>query len=359
MLARLAKIVWSEAPMQTMLLAAGLPGIWVIVRRRPVRGWALAGFCGAGLGWGYLAGAAGSLDFLQPGRHTFAMYSGLSIAGAAGIERAVRRLGLSRPPRLGGWAVVGLLLVGIRVVGPSVVGSVRIHLGGEGFLSSRPSPQLRWVVDRVSRHVVAGERLLYEEGGKDLPDVPDPYQRGRFSGLLPHRTGIELIGGPYLHAALSTNFTQFGEGKLFGRADWDRDHFVRYARLYRPSAILCWSPHARRFCRENPDLIRIVDELKTPVGTLIFGRVEGFGGATIRGRARVEARAGRLRVTEMTPDLDGSIVLRYHFVPCLKARSSVACEPEFQEEDPVPFIRLRPPPGIRDVELEMAFPAGL
>jgi hypothetical protein len=208
------------------------------------------------------------------------------------------------------------------------------------------------VVDRVARYVKPGERLLYEEGGKDLPRIPDPYRRGRFSGLLPQRMGVELIGGPYLHAALTTNFTQFGEGRLVGRADWDRDFFVRYARLYRPSAILCWSPHARKFCRENPDLIRILED----DGILLLGRVEGFGGDTIRGQARVEASPGRLRVTGMVPDLDGSVVLRYHFVPCLTTRPSVACEPEFQEEDPVPFIRLRPPPGMSDVELRMAFP---
>ena len=74
-----------------------------------------------------------------------------------------------------------------------------------------------WVVDRVKRHVKPGERLLYEEGGFDLPGVPDPFQGGRFSGLLPDRTGVEVIGGPYLHASLTTNFTQFGEGKLFGK----------------------------------------------------------------------------------------------------------------------------------------------
>jgi hypothetical protein len=159
---------------------------------------------------------------------------------------------------------------------------------------------------------------------------------------LPHRTRVEVIGGPYLHAALTTNFTQFGEGKLFGRADWDRDFFVRYARLYRPSAILCWSPHARDFCRANPDLIRILDD----DGSLIIGRVNGFGGDTIRGRARVEAGPGWLRVRDMVPDLDGSVVLRYH----------VACEPELLEEDPVPFIRLRPTPGLQDVELKMALP---
>jgi hypothetical protein len=297
------------------------------------------------MAWGYLAGASGSLDFLQPGRHTFALYSGLAIAGAASLERALGHLGAgaSRWDRLDRLATAGALLLALRILGPSLTNSLHNHLAGPGepFLSSRPSPRLHWVLDRVKHHVKPGERLLYEEGGKDLPGIPDPYQHGRFSGLLPHRTGVELIGGPYLHAALNTNFTQFGEGRLFGRADWDRDFFVRYARLYRPAAILCWSPHARKFCRANPDLIRIVEE----DGPFIIGRVNGFGSDAIRGQARVEAVPGRLMVREMVPDLDGSVVLRYHFVPCLKARSSVACEPELLEEDPVPFIRLRPPPA--------------
>ena len=162
-----------------------------------------------------------------------------------------------------------------------------------------------------------------------------------------------MIGGPYLHASLTTNFTQFGEGKLFGRADWDRDFFVRYARLYRPSAILCWSPHARAFCRANPDLIRVLED----EGPLLIGRVEGFGGDTIRGQARVEAAPGRLRVTRpRLPTLTDRSCCGITSSRVSRARSSVACEPEFVEQDPVPFIRLRPPPGIRDVELKMAFP---
>jgi hypothetical protein len=338
-----------------MLIVGGLPGLFLLPRRTLVPGLALCGFCASGMAWGYLAGANAALDFLQPGRHTFAFYSGLAIACAIAIEESLRHLRSisSRWLRPDFWAAAGLILIGVRLLGPTFVDSIRFHLGsGEPFLSSRPSPRLRWVVDRVQRHVQPGERLLYEEGGKDLPGIPDPFRRGRFSGLLPHRSGVELISGPYLHAALTTNFTQFGEGKLFGRKDWDRDFFVRYARLYRPSAILCWSPHARKFCRENPDLIRILDD----DGRLIIARVNGFGGDTIRGRARVEAGPGWLRVRDMVPDLDGSVVLRYHFVPCLTTRSPVACEPEFLEEDPVPFIRLRPAPGIQDVELKMAFP---
>jgi hypothetical protein len=354
-LERLAHIFWTEMPIETILIVGSLPGLFLLLRRSLLPGLSLGCFCASGMAWGYLAGANPALDFLQPGRHTFALYSGLAIAGAVAIEESLRHLRSlpSRWLRADCWAAAGLILIGIRILGPTLVESIRIHLtAGEPFLSSRPSSRLHWVLDRVRRHVKPGERLLYEEGGKDLPGIPDPYRRGRFSGLLPHRFGVELIGGPYLHAALTTNFTQFGEGKLFGRVDWDRDFFVRYARLYRPSAILCWSPHARAFCRANPDLIRIEED----DGSFIIGRVNGFGGETIRGRARVEAGQGWLRVRDMVPDLDGSVVLRYHFVPCLTTRSSVACEPELLEEDPVPFIRLRPAPGIQDVDVRMALP---
>jgi hypothetical protein len=204
-----------------------------------------------------------------------------------------------------------------------------------------------WVLSRVKRHVAAGERLYYEEGGFAVPGAPEPFQGGRFSGLLPWRLGIEVVGGPYLHAALTTNFTQFGEGRLFGKANWDRAWFERFARLYRPAAILCWSPGAKAFCRSNPDLVEIKDD----IGGLLIGRVRGFEGATIEGRARVIATPGRLRVSEAEAGVDGTLILRYHSVPCLRTDPPVAWEPVLLDEDPVPFIRLRPPPGVATFEL--------
>ncbi len=51
-------------------------------------------------------------------------------------------------------------------------------------------------------------------------------------------------------------------------------------------------------------------------------------------------------------------MLRYHSVPYLTTSPPVACEPEYREDDPVPFIRLRPPAGTSDVELELHFPVG-
>jgi hypothetical protein len=205
------------------------------------------------------------------------------------------------------------------------------------FLSSRPPRRLTTITEWIKRTMKPGERLLYEEGGFDIPDAPDPFLGGRYSGLLPHSTGIEVLGGPYLHASLLTNFTQFGENTLFGKKRWGRDHFVRYATLYRPVAIACWSPWAKQFCRENPDLV----EIGFDDGVLLLGRIRGFGGLVIQGKAEVQAVAGKLQVLPLASGVDGKIVLRYHSVPTLRSNHGESIEPVVMEDDPVPFIGLK------------------
>lgn len=350
---RLWQIVTIEPPIQRVLWVGSLPGFVLLARRDRLRTLGLLVFVGSGFFWGYLAGGFRDLDFLQPGRHTYALYSGLTIVAGFALARVLTWLGERSRFRLDRWALLALVILGIGYFGPIVNHSLRARVFGPiPFLSSRPSPRLLWVVSRLKRIVAPGERLLYEEGGFGLPGVPDPFQGGRFSGLLPEKLGIELIGGPYLHAALTTNYTQFGEGKLFGRSDWDRDWFVRHARLYRPSAILCWSPRARAFCADNPDLI----EVEVDDGVVAIGRVKGFAGAAIEGKADVQSSPGRLRVSNAAGGVDGSVVLRYHSVPCLRIDPPAAWAPVLLESDPVPFIKLRPPPGA--VTFELRFPPG-
>jgi hypothetical protein len=348
---RLWQIFTVEAPIECLLWAGAAAGLAVLTRQRTVAAVALAAFLAAGCFWGYLAGAFRSLDPLQPGRQTYAFYTAAALAtgiAASEIAARVRGAGIGRLDR---WLILGGLLVGIRLFGPSLSASVQARLRGpEPFLSSRPTTRLRWIVEQVRKHVKPGERLLYEEGGKSQPGFPDIFHGDRYSGLLPFLTRVEMLGGPFLRVLVKENFTQFGEGRLFGEENWGRDHFVRYARLYRPAAILCWSPHARAFCGANPDLIKVLED----DGVLLFGRVEGFGGDTIVGTAEVDAEPGRLRVSHATPGVDGMVVLRYHSVPCLRTRPQVLWDSVYLERDPVPFIRLRQPSGL--VTLELGFP---
>ena len=315
----------------------------------------------AGFGWGYLAGLTRAVDFLQPGRHTYALYLAASVLGGVFLDELIRKM-REGPGRLDLWVSVALLLLGARIFGPSLIAFVPDRLGWtEGtrpFLTSQPSPTLRWIVKQVRSSMKPGERLLYEEGGQAMQGgESDPFDDGRFSGLLPYLTGVEMLGGPYLKVSLTTNFTQFGEGKLFGRADWDEAFFREYAAIYRPSAILCWSTHAVNFCRSHPELIEVVEvtpytrervdprtgQMGLERKEILFGRVKGYGGMAARGEADVEAEPGRLVVrSSRTEEPDGLVVLRYHSVPKLRTRPPVAIEPVRLGEDPVPFIGFRP-----------------
>ena len=63
----------------------------------------------AGFFWGYLAGGFPALDFLQPGRQTYAFYTGLALAGGAGMDAFFLRLrgGGDGRSRLDRWAMAG------------------------------------------------------------------------------------------------------------------------------------------------------------------------------------------------------------------------------------------------------------
>ena len=366
---RLAAIFWKDASILAVLVALFVPGIVAIWRRSSIQAAAVLGFAAAGFGWGYLAGFARTFDVLQPGRHTYALGLACALTGGMLLGEVMARLRPGRG-RLDLWATLAVLAIGVRLFGPGFMATTPARLGFRGlppFLSSRPPERLTWVLDRITERLKPGARIFYEEGGEEPPGVPDPFQGGRFSGLLPSLTGVELIGGPYLKASIATNYAQFGGGKFLGKADWTRAQFVRAAEIYRPAAIVCWSPKAVAFCKANPDLITIEESdvrdlsVSDPVtqqlglakSELIFGTVKGYGGPTSRGRASVTASPGRLVVRGAEADeVDGLVVLRYHSVPFLKARPPVRLEEVRLGDDPVPFIGFRPPPGAFTLELD-------
>jgi hypothetical protein len=344
-----------EPPIESALWFVGLPGLVLLVKARPFVGYTALAFVGTGFFWGYLAGGFRSLDFLQPGRQTYAFYTALALVSGVSLSAFVGAL-FRRQRALG--IASAILLAGLFWwwLHAHLDRSLRSHLNPvQPMLSSRPAPQLQWVVNRLKKYVRPGDRLLYEEGGFDIRGLRDPFQfglqHGRYSGLIPYLVpGVELLGGPYLHVALKTNFTQFGEGRLFGKEEWTDNDFRRYAKLYRPSAILCWTPRSTHFCRTHPDLIQVVED----DGVLLIGRVLGYEGSAIRGEAEVRAEPGKLRVRVLSGELDGLAVLRYHFVPCLRSSPSVPLVPVYLEDDPVPFIGIRPTPF--EVTIEMTFP---
>ena len=188
------------------------------------------------------------------------------------------------------------------------------------MLSSQPTPRALWIISNVRAHVKPGERLLFEETGLAVAGLGDPFGTKHLSPILPEMTGVEVLGGPYLHATVTTNFTQFGENKLFEKVLWDRAFFVRYARLYRPSAICCWSPRARALLpgQSRPDQ-GFGGRPDDPDRSRDRPASEGprFGG---RPRSRPEPNRLVVRNAVADPQGDGRVILRYHAVPYLRGR---------------------------------------
>ncbi len=353
---RIVHIATSEAPILAILVAFGLMGLVVLARGNGIGAAALGSFLAVGFGWGYLAGLFRALDALQPGRHTYAFYMACVLGSGIALGEVVERLRTAGRSRLDLWLLVGFAIVSVRMLGPYLAEEYSLRFAGNidpaaprswPVLRARSVPRLIWLVDRLREHAKPGERLLYEETGFGVANQVDPYGNRHFSGALPWLTGLEVIGGPFLHSTVTTNFTQFGEGKLCGDANWGVEQFDRYARIYRPTVIVCWTTKARNFCLSHPERIKVVAD----DGTNVVGRVLGFEGATSVGSASVVAKGGRLEVSDVKPGPDGLTVLRYHAIPYLQASPPATLEEVTLEEDPVPFIGLRGVTGPTTIEL--------
>src|SRR6185312_11136642 len=125
--------------------------------------------------WGYLAAGLEVFGFLQPGRHTFALYTVLAVASGGGIVEVADRLRSGPGRRLDLWVIAGVTLIGCRIFVPMLQTQSYRFRADLPFLGSEPSKRMLWVLDRVKRHVKPGERLLYEEGGF-RKHFTDPYQ---------------------------------------------------------------------------------------------------------------------------------------------------------------------------------------
>src|SRR5262249_34894361 len=150
----------NEPAVQSLLLVIGLVGLALSGKRDRLIAIGLAVFALAGFFWGYLAAGMSVLGFLQPGRHTFAVYSVLALASGITLAESAARLRAGPGKRLDVWVALGLLSIGGRVFGPECVIKVKYRITGlVPFLSSEPSRRMLWVLDRVKRNVKPGERL--------------------------------------------------------------------------------------------------------------------------------------------------------------------------------------------------------
>lgn len=361
MLERLGKIAWSEAPIEPLLILGLLAGMPIFWKRSKIAAAGLAGFAAGGFFWGYAAGAFRSLDFLQPGRHTYAFYLAASVAGGYFLTFLLEWLRRSHRQASTGF-ICGLLLLAIRLYGPIVYAVYFQWVGVPVALASTPPPALFSSLKQAMKaNIQSGSRVFYEEGGFG----GDPFAGGRYSGVLANDLDIEMIGGPYLHASLTTNLAQFGEGKLFGRENWDLAWLEEVAGRYGVSSILCWSDRARALVDANPGSFEVLYRN----GPFRLARINKtatlkpayplFGKEFVVGDSSVEGGKFRFKIKPAEPGIavDRIVVLRYHWVPNLRVlgSDSVQVVPEILPDNRFPpLIKLLLKPSAKgDLTLEL------
>ncbi len=339
-LSRLLELFGRSPPMEPVLLAGGLIGMFAGGWRTRETQVLLAVACAWFFFLGYCAGQLGLWNSMQPGRNTLQLF----VWCAPLTARAVTNLFSPVAARCGHRTAIGVYVVlaigASLLVGPRLVQNITALFTNRGVLlpSKLPAEHLE-VLGWIQSHTDAGDRLFFEERNRDVPAGPDPMATHRLAALVPLKADVELIGGPYLGVQLATRFTQIGDGEFIGRRPWTPADFAAYSRLYGVKYIVCWSLPAQFFCRSNPELVAVEHQ----TDSFLIGRILLPSKPAILGECRVRARLNEIRVEDAKAE-EGKLILPYHWVPGLTTDKGVALSSIRLLDDPVPFIVVMDPP---------------
>jgi hypothetical protein len=159
------------------------------------------------------------------------------------------------------------------------------------------------------------------------------------AGYLAVHADRELIGGvyPYMH------FANIWDNWMFGRSldALPVARFQEYLELYNVGWILAHSDGLKRYLAGVPNV-----SLMSSSAPLSFYRVGIDHSFFVQGAGRVAARAvNRIDLDGLQGDV---IVLKYHYVPGMRAEPYAKVDGVMLLDDPEPFVRItRPPASVR------------
>jgi hypothetical protein len=342
------QVTWPVVSVAAAALAVDL-GVGIYRRGEAGAGFFFGGFV-ALFALAYFGGATELLWRLQPGRFTQPLYALLVVFVSCGIVGLLAKL-RERPWKFTQYHALhclALVALGWMLIVPragyffyriDAVRPLRADLPQE-FLDLA-----RFLKDTVDD----SGRILFEDRGRLQEEELDPFGGTNPSALLPLLAPGQYIGGPYLYTNLKSNFTQFGDGKLFNRPVrfLDLATFEHYAQMYNIRWLVCWSRPMVAFADRYPDYFRAQGRFG-PLRAYSLDRAPNWA---LTGRAHVRAQPDRLEVSDAEADSNGVLVLAYHWIDTL--RSSAAIRPVLKQPDPVPFIAVDQAPSQFVIENRM------
>jgi hypothetical protein len=281
--------------------------------------------------WASLGGLSTRIALLQPNRFSAMAWLVLALPAAAGICETIRRTAIAA----GGLRLIGVAVIAGALLLPTYfvreswreatapVGAARYgvqppEVKGSGPLEAAMVTFLRRASDDDSRVYFENSFARVHDGG-------------HVAGMVALRSGRSLIGGPY-------PFT------LFATA-WDESAFQRVVTALEPERLSAWldAYNVRWVLCHSPGCKTAMSRLREARVPVEFGVVTAFErspipGYVVQGAARVTAQCTN-RV-EVDHAKGARIVLRFQWVPGLRAVPSGRVSPVTLDPDLPPFVAI-------------------
>jgi hypothetical protein len=272
---------------------------------------------------------------MEPGRFIVPMFVFLAPLAGVGcvglIGWAARALTISRGRELLRTMGAVTLILCIPIFGMLSARAFFRHT-----ITTTFTPEVEELLSKLDDTVSTSGRLMIEDG------PAWNYGDSFIVSLIPLRTGVEQIGGPYPFVFIKHNFSNFAYCHAFGKplGDLDFSQLRGYIEAYNIHWILTASNECR-LCIEESGVAEALWcsrhfalwEIKDPS---TFSDTPGVA---------VESGYGVIQVTideEVSIPSGGSMLLKYHWDRALSVDPPAVISPHQVVDDPIPFIRLEP-----------------
>lgn len=175
--------------------------------------------------------------------------------------------------------------------------------------------------------------------------------------LVPHLTGLSLLGGPNPGVFTMGAYTLFSESSFAGGgmrktpvifdrllSSYSEKEFARMLNLYNVCLVGTSSAKSNAVFRSFPHLLEPAES----VGRLDFFRVKQPTRWLLSGAGRVRFGFDEINVENAGK---GEIILKFHYIDTFKTEPPVPIEPVLIGDDPVPFIRLQNEAGRSSIRI--------
>ncbi|MBN1357020.1 hypothetical protein JXA40_12230 [bacterium] len=328
-------VKYFSSPEHVWLVAAyvmGVAGVLVLMTERNIgRAAALAAGPLLFLGLAGFGSFAQVTARLQPVRFMVAAHWAVLPIAGYGIKWIFTFAGNASRRNLSVFLAVLLLLPAI----PSIFTTHPDVPPGGRLLSSTMPPVLKQLENWIRSRTDDSARILMEDSGTLSGHR---YFGIYYPGLVPLRTGRQLIGGPWPYMFIKSHIVDYHEGVLLGRPieRYLPEEFEAIANAYNLGWVICWSDRSRLFFDDLPSGI-VREEV---LGDFVTYRLARSHSYILNGSGKVRADFNRLAVDQAQSE-DGEYLLSYHYVPGLKALPMGFIKPELLPGLPLPFIRVR------------------